>query len=163
MPAWNRRGFIAAGLGLAGCARFDRPSLPWLYRTTQENIDQPPLIVIPGAFGSSLRDQRSGREIWPGSSGNLLVSNYTDLELEIDPATLQPVKREVRAYNIFEQGLGRDFYGPVLRTLQGAGGYARCGEPRAGGGSGGAARRQGPCQLAQRGAIAGSNGTVNRT
>jgi hypothetical protein len=127
MPAWDRRGFIAAGLGLAGCARFDRPSLPWLYRTTQENIDQPPLIVIPGAFGSSLRDQRSGREIWPGSSGNLLASNYTNLELEIDPATLRPVTREVQAYDIFEQGLGRDFYGHVLQTLQGAGGYARCG------------------------------------
>lgn len=135
MAAWNRRGFIAAGLGLAGCSRFDRPSLPWLYRTTQGNADQPPLIVIPGAFGSSLRDRRTGREIWPGSSGNLLVSNYADLELEIDPSTLDPVVRDVEAYDVFEQGLGRDFYGHVLQTLQGAGGYARCGaceQPRPG-------------------------------
>jgi pimeloyl-ACP methyl ester carboxylesterase len=130
VPAWNRRGFLAAGLGLglAGCARFDRPSLPWLYRTTQDNADQPPLIVIPGAFGSSLRDRRSGREIWPGSGGSLLVSNYADLELEIDPATLQPITRGVEPYDIFEQGLGRDFYGHVLQTLRRAGGYARCGE-----------------------------------
>jgi pimeloyl-ACP methyl ester carboxylesterase len=88
-------------------------------------VDQPPLVVIPGAFGSSLRDSRTGREIWPGTSPQLLVSNYRELELEINPATLEPIAGDVEAYDVFRQGLGRDFYGKVLDTLHDAGGYAR--------------------------------------
>ena len=128
MNAWTRRSFIAAGIGLAGCSRLERPSLPWLYQTTQNHVDQPPLIVIPGAFGSSLRDTRTGGEIWPRSNGRLLVSNYSSLELDIDPATLEPVANGVEAYDIFEEGLGKDFYGQMLQMLQRAGGYRRCGK-----------------------------------
>ena len=127
MARWSRRGFLAAGLTLAGCARLDRPPLGPLYRATQANVDQPPLIVIPGAFGSRLRDRRTGREIWPRSDRSLLVSSYRDLEVDIDADQLVPKVGDVEAYDIFESGLGRDFYGEVLRTLQQAGGYVRCG------------------------------------
>jgi pimeloyl-ACP methyl ester carboxylesterase len=135
MNAWTRRSFIAAGIGLAGCSRLERPSLPWLYRPTQDRVDQPPLIVIPGTFGSSLRDTRSGEEIWPRSNSRLLVSKYGSLELDIDPVTLEPVTHGVEAFDIFEEGLGQDFYGQVLQMLRRAGGYVRCGpceEPRPG-------------------------------
>ncbi len=126
MTRWTRRSFLAAGACLAGCTRLDRPSLGELYGSAQFNGNQPPLIVIPGAFGSNLRDKRTGREIWPGSSRDLLFSNYRGLEMDIDPARLEPLPGPVEAYEIFKKGLGRDFYGEVLRTLQQAGGYTRC-------------------------------------
>jgi pimeloyl-ACP methyl ester carboxylesterase len=125
MDRWTRRGFLAAGVTLAGCAVPERPPLGPIYRATRSSVDQPPLVVIPGAFGSSLRDRRNGREIWPGTNPHLLVSNYRDLELEIDPATLEPVTGDVEVYDVFREGLGRDFYGKVLDTLHDAGGYAR--------------------------------------
>jgi pimeloyl-ACP methyl ester carboxylesterase len=134
MANWSRRSVLLAGLCVGACARFDRPPLGALYRPTQATIDQPPLIVIPGAFGSSLRERSTGREIWPGPSARLLVSSYRNLELDIDAATLEPLAGDIEAYDVFEKGLGQDFYGQVLRTLQRAGGYARCGacqKPRA--------------------------------
>jgi len=91
MARWSRRAFIAAGVTLAGCAVPGRPPLGPIYATTRENGGQPPLVVIPGAFGSSLRDRRTGREIWPGTNPQLLVSNYRALELDIDPDTLEPL------------------------------------------------------------------------
>ena len=127
MLRWTRRSFLAAGLSLGACSRFDRPPLGTLYRPARATLDQPPLVLIPGAFGSSLRDRRTGREIWPGSPAALLASDYRGLELDIDPVTLEPRADDVEAYDLFEAGLGRDFYGEVLRTLQRAGGYARCG------------------------------------
>lgn len=127
MDRWTRRSFVAAGLCLGACARLDRPPLGALYRPTQTSLDQPPLIVIPGAFGSSLRDHTTGHELWPGSSRMLLTSSYRGLELDIDPATLEPLADNVDAYGVFAEGLGQDFYGRVLRTLERAGGYSRCG------------------------------------
>jgi pimeloyl-ACP methyl ester carboxylesterase len=118
---------LAAGLCLGACARLERPPLGALYRPTRESLDQPPLVVIPGAFGSRLHDRRTGREVWPGSSALLLTSSYRGLELDIDPATLEPLADDTEAYDVFREGLGRDFYGQVLETLQRAGGYARCG------------------------------------
>jgi pimeloyl-ACP methyl ester carboxylesterase len=127
MDRWTRRSFVVAGLCLGGCARFERPPLGVLYRPTHANADQPPLVVIPGAFGSSLRDRQTGREVWPGSAAELLTGDYRSLEVEIDPVTLEPQAGDIEAYDIFKEGLGRDFYGQVLVTLQRAGGYARCG------------------------------------
>jgi pimeloyl-ACP methyl ester carboxylesterase len=127
MHRWTRRAFLAAGLSLGACGRLDRPPLGVLYRPARETPDQPPLIVIPGAFGSCLRDRRTGRQIWPGSNTSLITSDYRSLELEIDPATLTPIVNDVEAYDVFEKGLGRDFYGDVLHTLERVGGYSRCG------------------------------------
>ena len=87
--------------------------------------EQPPLVVIPGAFGSRLLDIRSGREIWPRSSARLIFSSYKGLEVAIDEHTLDPVVGRVRPYAVFREGLGRDFYGQILATLDGAGGYRR--------------------------------------
>ena len=127
MDRWTRRSLLAAGLSLRACTCLDRPPLGALYRPTRANLDQPPLVVIPGAFGSCLRDTSSGREIWPGSSASLLASDYRGLEVDIDPATLDQRIDGVEAYDVFAEGLGRDFYGQVLRTLEQVGGYARCG------------------------------------
>jgi hypothetical protein len=126
MDRWTRRSFMAAGLCLGGCARFGRPPLGALYRPTRAHTGQPPLVLIPGAFGSSLRDRRSDQEVWPGSSTRLLTSDYRGLEVGIDPATLEPRAGDIEAYDLFEQGFGRDFYGHLLRTLEQIGGYVRC-------------------------------------
>ena len=110
----------------SGCAPRPRkkPPLEDLYRGAG-NAEQPPLIVIPGAFGSRLLDTRTGREIWPRSSAKLVFSSYKGLEVEIDEATLDPVSGGVRPYRVFREGLGRDFYGQILDTLEGPGGYRR--------------------------------------
>jgi pimeloyl-ACP methyl ester carboxylesterase len=123
----TRRTFLLNALALtSGCTALakKRPPLDDLYSHTG-NDDQPPLILIPGAFGSRLLDTRTGREIWPRSSTKLLFSSYKGLEVEIDENTLDPVRNGVQPYRVFREGLGRDFYGQILETLEGAGSYQR--------------------------------------
>jgi pimeloyl-ACP methyl ester carboxylesterase len=82
--AFDRRKLLLGTLALAaGCGRTltTQPPLDELYGDNVQG-DPPPLIVIPGAFGSRLMDTRSGHEIWPKSSAKLLFSNYKGLEVE---------------------------------------------------------------------------------
>jgi pimeloyl-ACP methyl ester carboxylesterase len=123
----HRRRFLAGAAAIAsGCTGGGNraPPLDELYDGARSH-EQPPLIVIPGAFGSRLVDTRSGRELWPGSAIRMLLDNYAGLEVEIDEATLEPRSGVVEASAVFRQGLGRDFYGQVLDTLEGPGGYRR--------------------------------------
>lgn len=134
MDRWTRRSFVAAALCLGACSRFDRPPLGRLYRPTRQSLGQPPLVVIPGTFGSRLRDRRTGHVLWPGSAAALVASDFRALEAEIDPDTLEPRAGLVEAYDLFENALGRDFYQQMLGTLERFGGYVRCGpcsKPRA--------------------------------
>lgn len=127
MTVIDRRRFLIAAAALAaGCSggRKRAPPLEELYGGVAR-AEQPPLVVIPGAFGSRLLDTRTGREIWPRSSARLLFSSYKGLEVEIDDSTLDPRSGAVEPYAVFREGLGRDFYGQILDTLQGAGGYRR--------------------------------------
>jgi len=121
----SRRSLLVGGLALAGCARLQQPPLQSLYGQTPSSPDQPPLIFIPGAFGSRLRDPRTRQEVWPGSNMELLFGTYDDLGLAIDADALEPVTQGVTAHAVFKDGLGRDFYGAVMRTLERAGGYRR--------------------------------------
>jgi pimeloyl-ACP methyl ester carboxylesterase len=101
-----------------------KPPLEELY-AHRSSVQQPPLIVIPGAFGSRLLNSRTGREVWPGSSARLLFSSYEGLEVEIDGSTLNPRAGAIEPYAVFRRGLGRDFYGQLLSMLEGPGGYRR--------------------------------------
>lgn len=122
----TRRALLGGALGVAGCVqRRGVPPLAELYRDITPSVAQPPLIVIPGAFGSQLRRRSTGEEIWPRSNLSLLFSSYPDIELEIDPETLDPMIGDVEAFDVFRQGLGQDFYGKVLETLENIGGYQR--------------------------------------
>ena len=122
MRCWTRRSVIAAGFSLAGCAEFDRSRLDQLYGGVSRPVDQPPVVLIPGAFGSSLRDRRTGRELWPISDSQLLLGNYRELGLPIDPITLEPESDAAEAYAVLRTGLGRDFYGNLIETLRRVGG-----------------------------------------
>ncbi|MGI9247313.1 MAG: esterase/lipase family protein [Steroidobacteraceae bacterium] len=130
MAVWTRRGFLASGLALAACANH-RPRLAETYGAAARSGRRPPLILIPGAFGSSLRSRATGREVWPASDPELLLSNYRSLELPIDPVTLEPLADGLEAYAVFREGLGRDFYGEVIDHLERVGGYrlVRPGQP----------------------------------
>jgi triacylglycerol esterase/lipase EstA (alpha/beta hydrolase family) len=44
---------------------------------------------VHGAFGSRLVNA-SGKEVWPGKLGCLLLGDYSNIELQIDPQTLDP-------------------------------------------------------------------------
>ena len=125
----TRRVFLIGSIALAsGCGRVlsrRHPRLRELYGDAVRR-DLPPLVVIPGAFGSRLMDERTGREVWPGRSAvHLLLSDYRNLEVGIDEETLEPVTTGIRPYAVFEDGIGRDFYGQALRTLESVGGYRR--------------------------------------
>ena len=126
MRCWSRRSVLAAGLGLAGCAAIDRSPLDRLYGAVSRPAGQPPVILIPGAFGSVLRDRASGRELWPVSDSKLLLDDYEDLGLPINPVTLEPDPGQAEAHTVLRSGLGRDFYGSLVETLQRLGGYTRC-------------------------------------
>ncbi|MGH8743747.1 MAG: hypothetical protein ACREUY_05650 [Burkholderiales bacterium] len=46
--------------------------------------------MVPGIFGSKLRNRATGKEVWPGSTLDIVFSNYQELALEINPRTLLP-------------------------------------------------------------------------
>ena len=100
-----------------------RPDLGRLYRVG--SVDTTPVIVIPGVFGSKLRDRTTGAEVWPGSWNRILFGSYRELALEFDPATLAVKPDGLEAYDIAETALGRDFYGQIIETLVRYGGYRR--------------------------------------
>lgn len=59
--------FIATAAGLVGCVVDpSRPDLDRLYETARTDVNQPPVILIPGLMGSRLVSESEG-EIWPGS------------------------------------------------------------------------------------------------
>jgi pimeloyl-ACP methyl ester carboxylesterase len=128
MPAaLTRRALLASGAALAaGCVLRAAPPLARIYGRGFGNPEPPPLVVIPGAFGSELHNPASGREIWPGSAARLLVSSYRDIALAFDEETLEPQPGSVVSRDVLRDGLLQDFYGALLRTLERAGGYRRC-------------------------------------
>lgn len=130
---WMRLAFSAGRLtamavlasSLLGCSDSPRPDLKRLYQLSTSNVESAPVILIPGAFGTRLRDQDSGEEIWPGPWWRILFSSYPELALEIDPKTNTPRPSRLEASGIAEQALRRDFYRPILDALSQFGGYAR--------------------------------------
>src|SRR5690242_15592104 len=108
----------------AGCSEEPtRPDLARLYKVGADNVDTTPVIVIPGVFGSRLRDRTTGIEVWPGTSNEILFSDYRDIALDFDPRTLQVKNDSIEAYGIAESALGQDFYGQIIETLRRYGGY----------------------------------------
>lgn len=114
---------VGAALLLSMCSPAPRPDLKRLYRVG--TADNTPVVLIPGAFGSRLRDRASGDELWPGPWWRILFSNYAELALDFDAATGQPHESKLEAYGIAEEAFGQDFYRPIIDTLTRHGGYVR--------------------------------------
>ena len=87
--------------------------------------DTTPVIVIPGLFGSRLRDRTTGAEIWPGSTQMILFDDYHSLRLDFDRTSLQVRPDNNEAFGITDAALGRDFYGQIIEALQRFGGYVK--------------------------------------
>ncbi len=119
-------GILALCAALAACADEPaRPDLARLYRVGSQGADTTPVIVIPGLFGSRLRDRTTGAEVWPGSAEMILFDDYHSLALDFDRATLQVRPDNVEAFGITDAALGRDFYGQIIEALQRFGGYVK--------------------------------------
>jgi len=116
---------LAAGALLTSCASAPQPDLERLYANTETAVDQAPVIVIPGILGSRLRHRPSGREVWPGTTLDALFGDHSRLALPIDPVTLEPINDDIEAYDIFDQLLGSDYYGNLLKTLETYGHFRR--------------------------------------
>lgn len=106
-----------------GCGRGPRPDLEALYGVTRGAPDQPPVILVHGILGSRLKAPDAEREVWIGPLSKLLFSDYADLALAIDPETLEPRSPPEIPFAITDQAVGTDFYGRIIETLAGPGGY----------------------------------------
>jgi pimeloyl-ACP methyl ester carboxylesterase len=125
-PSLLARCIPVAALALAACAGSPaRPDLGRLYHVGTEFADTTPVIVIPGVFGSKLRDRTTGIEAWPGSARMILFGDYRELALEFDPKTLAVRPDNLEAFDIADAALGQDFYRKLIETLRDFGGYVR--------------------------------------
>ena len=112
-----------AGLNLRD--RIIAPDLHRLYMESMTVTDQPPVVFVHGVLGSKLREGAGGTDLWLGSLDRILLSEYEDLALQIDEATLEPMPGDIHAYSVADEAIGKDFYGTIIRTLESAGGYTR--------------------------------------
>jgi pimeloyl-ACP methyl ester carboxylesterase len=116
---------IALAAAVAACSAPLRPDLARMYRVEAISPDVTPVILIPGLFGSKLRNRATGIEVWPGTWQRILFDEYHDLELAFDPVTLEVRRDDLEAFGIAERVLGQDYYGPIIEALVRFGGYVR--------------------------------------
>jgi pimeloyl-ACP methyl ester carboxylesterase len=114
---------LALAAVAVACHSDSAPDLGRLYASGMEQARTPPVILIPGALGSRLRDNRNGVEVWPGSTLHLAIGSKRELALPFDPLTLQPADDGMQPTGLFEEVLNSDFYGAILRTLRQSGGF----------------------------------------
>ncbi|MFZ6744066.1 lipase/acyltransferase domain-containing protein [Undibacterium sp. JH2W] len=110
---------------LLSCASAPRPDLSRLYRLGDQAVDNTPVILIPGLFGSKLRSRSTGKEVWPGSASDILFGDYGHLALHFDPQTLQVLPDDLEAFDLADRVLGQDIYGPIITTLEKFAGYVK--------------------------------------
>lgn len=114
-------------VGGAGCSVLlaPEPDLERLY-AARAGSGRTPVIVIPGVFGSSLRDPTSSEEIWPGSLLDLLTGRQLgQLALSPPGRFVASVGDRLQPGDFFFEAFGRDYYRAILATLTGPGRY-RC-------------------------------------
>jgi pimeloyl-ACP methyl ester carboxylesterase len=110
---------------LLACNRPSAPDLERLYHAGADPRDTTPVIVIPGLFGSKLRNRATGTEVWPGSPTTILFHDYRDIALDFERTTLVVAMDDLEAFDVADAALGHDFYRRLLDTLQRFGGYVR--------------------------------------
>ncbi|MCH8622682.1 alpha/beta fold hydrolase [Undibacterium sp. TS12] len=122
---WYKLILLCASGLLLSCASAPRPDLSRLYRLSDQAADNTPVILIPGLFGSKLRNRKTGKEVWPGSTSDIVFGDYRQLALKFDPNNLQVLPDDLEAYDVADRVLGQDIYGPIITTLEKFGGYVR--------------------------------------
>ena len=114
---------VAALAIAAGACAPHRRTEPDLVRLYAPFASKPktPLIVLPGVLGSRLIDRRTGEEVWPGGTANLLTGRrLSRLALPIGD---DAAGDDLVPAGLFHDYAGQDFYGRLLATLTGPGGY----------------------------------------
>jgi pimeloyl-ACP methyl ester carboxylesterase len=107
---------------LSACSQQTQPDLQRLYQTNGP-VDQPPVILLHGIMGSRLADENNAEELWPGKLSRLAFSDYSELALQIDSETLEPIPSNLVVTGLADVVAGRDYYGNIIRVLEQAGGY----------------------------------------
>ncbi len=123
--AWPAVALLALLAASVGCSslRVREPDLERLFAAHAARA-RTPVIVIPGVLGSRLEDRETGASVWPGGLFDLVTGRrFQALALPIGAdGRVGPGDRLVPG-ELFFEAFGRDFYGEILRTLEGPGGY----------------------------------------
>lgn len=108
------------------CAEM-KPDLLRIYRASWN--PKRPVILIPGVFGSRLRDAKTGRVVW-GSTASFIERLYRPfhpdrdlLDLPIDAVHPLDNHDGLEPAGVFDKVAGREYYLRVLNTLRDAGGF----------------------------------------
>ena len=123
-PKYLQAAIVLLLLGLQSCSLAIKPDLERLYQQNRE-VRQPPVIVIHGLMGSRLAETGSGKEVWVGNPIKLLLSDYAETALEIDPENLLPKPSPLGASGLLDKIVGKNFYAGITETLENAGRYRR--------------------------------------
>ncbi|MBI2067112.1 MAG: hypothetical protein HYT77_03785 [Deltaproteobacteria bacterium] len=100
-----------------------RPNLNRLYGDLARRKHYP-VILIPGVFGSRLVNKKSGKEVWPGGFFNLMTGrHFNDLAIPVTSEDVHKNRDSMQPAGLFFEAVGHDFYGEIIKTLEGPGGY----------------------------------------
>jgi pimeloyl-ACP methyl ester carboxylesterase len=128
-PRLVQRGVVftllaSVALAAAGCVKpRKRPNLPEIFSPAREFVGKTPIIVIPGALGSQLVNEKTGRVVWPsagrdGDDIDLPIS--TDLEANRDDVVANHIVDTTKLSVLLPE---IKVYTDLLDTLQHVAGY----------------------------------------
>ena len=106
----------------SGCQPEDA-ALMAAFKYARNAGEQVPIVLIHGMLGAHLSDSTTGEARWPGGLWRLMFHDFADLALPIDEKTLLPKDDGLRPTHLFDEAAGEDFYGILVDTLTGPGGY----------------------------------------
>lgn len=114
---------------VGGCTHRGSVNRTELYRQDPTETSQHPVVVIPGTLGSGLNHRVSGENVWFDSMWTTWMGhNPRDLELPLDHRPGDGPPDDLRPGRLLENGITRDYYEQLVRTLEETGGY-RCEYP----------------------------------
>ncbi len=82
-----------------------------------------PIVLVPGAYGSRLREKDSKQEIWPGPFTSFMFGHLSSLAFEIDATSLRPVTTNVEPYALLDGFGGIHPFKPIIRALEDTANY----------------------------------------
>jgi pimeloyl-ACP methyl ester carboxylesterase len=120
LPTWRSLAALLLLL-LAACSP-TRPNLARLYTDITDDPDQPPVIVIHGLAGATLVDAKTHKQFWPATLGALAFGDFSKLaQMSVEDREGEGLVPGTLMYDV----VGVDFYGELLKTLEGVGRFAK--------------------------------------